>query len=89
MSNNRVWFLGAPDPEMAAIEELLKECGEKVKYATINGQRASESFKCANCLAGSITQIYARLGDKYYTLVDDIFLFHNEIIKRINRENNK
>ena len=50
---------------------------------------ASESFKCADCLAGSITQIYARLGDKYYTLIDDIFLSHNDIIKRVNRENNK
>ena len=50
MSNNRIWFLGAPDPEMSAIEALLKECGEKVEYATINGQRVKphEAYKADN-----------------------------------------
>lgn len=36
MSDNierRIWVLGAPDPEMAAIEQLLRECGERVAYA--------------------------------------------------------
>ena len=32
----RLWILGAPDPEMAAIETLLREeCGEYVVYATL------------------------------------------------------
>lgn len=31
--NNRLWVLGAADPEMAAIEKLLSECGERVVYA--------------------------------------------------------
>lgn len=35
----RTWVLGAPDPEMAAIEALLRECGETVVHATVNGQR--------------------------------------------------
>ena len=30
---NRLWILGAPDPEMQAIETLLRECGERVAYA--------------------------------------------------------
>ena len=35
MSNaSRVWILGASDPEMQAIETLLRECGERVEYAT-------------------------------------------------------
>lgn len=29
----RIWILGAPGPEMAAIETLLLECGETVAYA--------------------------------------------------------
>lgn len=33
MSNNRLWILGASDPEMASIERLLAECGESVAYA--------------------------------------------------------
>lgn len=33
MSSNRLWILGASDPEMAAIEGLLRECGERVAYA--------------------------------------------------------
>lgn len=36
----RLWILGASDPEMAAIESLLIEAGEKVAYATLGGKRA-------------------------------------------------
>lgn len=31
---SRVWILGAADPEMAAIESLLRECGEHIAYAS-------------------------------------------------------
>lgn len=31
----RLWILGAPDPEMEAIETLLIECGECVAYAAL------------------------------------------------------
>lgn len=37
---SRIWILGASDPEMAAIEELLGKCGETVAYATVGGTRA-------------------------------------------------
>lgn len=30
---DRLWILGAPKPEMQAIETLLTECGERVAYA--------------------------------------------------------
>jgi hypothetical protein len=33
--NKRLWILGAADPEMAAIERLLQECGETVEHATV------------------------------------------------------
>lgn len=29
----RIWILGASDPEMEAIEALLRECGEQIAYA--------------------------------------------------------
>lgn len=34
-----LWVLGAPDPEMEAIEGLLGEAGETVAYATVGGSR--------------------------------------------------
>lgn len=36
---NRVWILGAPDPEMEMIEKLLRECGESVAHAHARGAR--------------------------------------------------
>ena len=36
---NRLWVLGASDPEMAAIETLLAQAGESVAYATLAGAR--------------------------------------------------
>jgi len=37
--NKRTWVLGASDPEMAVIESLLRECGEAVVHASIDGRR--------------------------------------------------
>ena len=34
-----LWVLGAPDPEMAAIETVLRECNQRVAYATLAGER--------------------------------------------------
>jgi len=39
MSNNRIWVLGADDPEMGSIEALLKERDETVLFAEVGGQR--------------------------------------------------
>src|SRR5690606_11255740 len=38
---DRIWILGAPDPEMGAIEALLRECGERVAYAMSGGRRVT------------------------------------------------
>jgi len=35
----RIWVLGASDPEMEAIEHLLRRAAERVVYATIAGRR--------------------------------------------------
>jgi hypothetical protein len=32
---NRIWILGAADPEMEAIDSLLRELGETIAYATV------------------------------------------------------
>src|SRR5690554_6037863 len=32
---DRIWVLGAPDPEMEMIERLLVEAGERIEYATV------------------------------------------------------
>lgn len=49
MRKNRVWILGAPDPEMSLIEEILSKCGETIVYATDeNGQRVhpGNAYRC-------------------------------------------
>jgi hypothetical protein len=38
---DRLWILGAADPEMEAIEALLRECGERVTHADRRGQRVT------------------------------------------------
>ena len=43
----------------------------------------SESFKISERLYGSITAIYARLGNRYYTFSDNITLPHDDVISRI------
>lgn len=37
MSN--IWILGAPDPEMEAIQQLLRQCEQRIAYASVNGVR--------------------------------------------------
>lgn len=49
MHRNRVWILGASDPEMELIERLLRKCGEKIIYATDeNGRRVHQgnAYRC-------------------------------------------
>ena len=41
MASDRLWILGASDPEMVEIEALLRECGERVEYATRQGRRVT------------------------------------------------
>lgn len=46
---NRVWVLGAEDPEMTAIESLLRECGEHIVYALDkHGERVTPAtaYRC-------------------------------------------
>ncbi len=40
--NSRLWILGASDPEMEAIQSLLKECGERFVYAVVHNANTSE-----------------------------------------------
>jgi len=42
MSESRIWILGSADPEMAAIESLLRECVERVEHAI-------ERYACPEC----------------------------------------
>lgn len=39
--SSRLWVLGASDPEMARIEDLLREGGERVAYASARGTRVT------------------------------------------------
>lgn len=49
MTDNRIWVLGAPDPEMNLIERILRECGETVVYAA---DRAGERVTPATAYRG-------------------------------------
>jgi hypothetical protein len=65
--SNRMWLLGAADPEMEKIEELLRECGEQYMYAldehgervhTGNAYRAAvpdTDINCIYCVECAIT----------------------------------
>lgn len=44
-----------------------------------------ESFKLSERWSGNITDIYARIGERYFTLRDTIFLPHTEIVNRCNK----
>lgn len=49
MYQNRIWVLGAPDPEMELIEHLLRQCGEEIVYATgEDGRRVhpGNAYRC-------------------------------------------
>jgi len=41
-----------------------------------------ESFKMCEMTSGTVTQIYARIGDRYFTLADDVSTPHAEILRR-------
>lgn len=44
---------------------------------------SEESFKMSERTAGNITGIYARLGEEYFCLADDITLSHADIMHRV------
>lgn len=43
---------------------------------------SNESFKMMEHWSGNITDIYARIGDRYFVLRDDCFMKHDEVIRR-------
>jgi hypothetical protein len=51
MTANRIWVLGAADPEMTAIEALLRSLGERVEYATVYRDGASRRVRPAEAYA--------------------------------------
>ncbi|MBK7366185.1 MAG: hypothetical protein IPI97_14805 [Nitrosomonas sp.] len=48
-----------------------------------------ESFKMIEHYSGNITGIYARIGERYFTLQDDAFTTHDEIMRRCEAFMNK
>src|SRR5690606_38920003 len=61
-NRNRIWVLGAPDPEMAAIESLLRECGERVEYALDDrGERVTPAtaYRCPPLKVPAGSTVYA------------------------------
>jgi len=58
---SRVWVLGAGDPEMAAIEQLLVRCGERVLYALDeSGARVhpGNAYRCVPIEDPGVARIY-------------------------------
>lgn len=57
--SERIWILGAPDPEMESIEALLRECGETVRHATApSGERIRPGQYGAPIHIGDATTVY-------------------------------
>ncbi|MCC6775656.1 MAG: hypothetical protein IT537_03310 [Hyphomicrobiales bacterium] len=71
----RIWVLGAPDPEMVAIERLLREHGQTVLYAVQQGARvqphtayeAEAPALAANCY---VAVECGWVGDRHVVRVD-------------------
>lgn len=62
---SRLWILGAPDPEMTAIEKLLRDAGETFVYANHHRQGdPGHGLPPAEFLrASSIGQVISTLAD--------------------------
>src|SRR5690606_10452727 len=59
MTESRLWILGAPDPEMEAIEALLRECGERVIHAKLpSGERIRSGQFGAPVHIGDASTVY-------------------------------
>lgn len=50
------------------------------------GDVKSESFKLAEMYCGAVTNIFAKVGDRYFQFRDVVSLPHNAILARINKE---
>lgn len=50
------------------------------------GDAHCESFKLAEMVSGDVTDIYAKIGDRYFTFRDKATMTHTAIIARINKE---
>lgn len=62
MMNHRIWILGASDPEMTLIEELLRACGEEYIYALDDrGERVHpvNSYRCPTPVVPEGSTVYA------------------------------
>lgn len=60
------------------------ECLPPMKWRHGDG---AESFMISERTAGSITNIYCRIGDRYYTLADSVTLTHEQIVDKCKEDN--
>jgi len=71
MKTKMMWVLGAPDPEMEQIEQLLNAVGETVVYATKDGKRVTpdNAYKANGVIRPDGTRGIAAPAD-YWVLVE-------------------
>lgn len=50
------------------------------------GDAHFESFKLAEMVCGDVTDIYAKVGDRYFTFRDKVTMTHAAIVNRITKE---
>jgi hypothetical protein len=50
------------------------------------GDAHCESYKLAEMVCGDVTDIYAKVGERYFTFRDKATMTHTAIIARINKE---
>lgn len=50
------------------------------------GDAHCESFKLAEMVCGDVTDIYAKIGERYFTFRDKVTMLHEAIIRRITKE---
>lgn len=50
------------------------------------GDALCESFKLAEMVCGDVTDIYAKVGERYFTFRDKASMLHEAIVNRITKE---
>lgn len=70
------------EPEQITVEQWIEalECLPPMKWGSILGV---ESFRCSEFYSGSITAIYARVGDSCWKFRDNAYMPMEEISRRV------
>ncbi|QKJ09385.1 hypothetical protein HRD68_00735 (plasmid) [Yersinia massiliensis] len=83
------WLLRSETAITPPIEITLSafmDAISKMRPLDWQGDAHSESFKLSEMYCGNVTDIYAKIGIRYFEFRDVVTLSHEEIIERVEKE---